>query len=92
MISGIVLGGSLRCRKTPATTGSIWGRFSNGTVMNVSNSPDAGWYQTTWNGSVGYIMKSFVAVASDIVKVNATNVNVRDKPSISGTTVLYRLS
>lgn len=92
MTNGIVLGRSLRCRKTPTTTGSIWGRFSNGTVMNVINSPDAGWYQTTWNGSVGYIMKSFVAVASDIVKVNATNVNVRDKPSISGTTVLYRLS
>ena len=37
-------------------------------------------------------MKSFVAVASDTVKVNATNVNVRNNPGTSGTTVLYRLS
>ena len=92
MANGIVLGGSLRCRKTPASTGAVWGSFSNGTLLTVTNSSDADWYQTNWNGSVGYVMKSFVAVANDTVKVNATNVNVRDNPSTSGTTVLYRLS
>ena len=61
MANGIVLGGSLRCRKTPASTGAVWGSFSNGTVLTVTNSSDADWYQTTWNGSVGYVMKSFVA-------------------------------
>ena len=35
-------------------------------------------------------MKSFVAVASDTVEVNATNVNVRN--SANGSTVLYTLS
>ena len=92
MANGIVLDGSLRCRKTPASTGAVWGSFSNGTVLTVTNSSNVEWYQTNWNGSVGYVMKSFVAVANDAVKVNATNVNVRDNPSTSGTTMLYRLS
>ena len=52
MANGIVLGGSLRCRKTPASTGAVWGSFSNGTVLTVTNSSNADWYQTTWNGSV----------------------------------------
>ena len=71
MANGIVLGGSLRCRKTPASTGAVLGSFSNGTVLTVTISSDADWYQTTWNGSVGYVMKSFVAVANDTVMPNA---------------------
>lgn len=56
MANGIVLGGSLRCRKTPASTGAVLGSFSNGTVLTVTISSDADWYQTTWNGSVGYVI------------------------------------
>lgn len=49
------------------------------------------WYQTTYSTyGTGYVMKSFVAVASDTVEVNATNVNVRN--SANGSTVLYTLS
>ena len=91
MASGIVLGGALRCRKSP--NGDVWGKFSNGTFLNVSEVsgyPD--WYQTTWQGSVGYVMKAYVAVAGDTVKVTGSNVNVRNSPSTSGTTVLYTLS
>lgn len=91
MANGIVLGGSLRCRKSPTTSADVWGSFSNGTVLTVTNSSDDEWFQTTWNGSVGYVMKSFVAVAGDTVQVNATNVNVRNNPGTSGTTVLYQL-
>lgn len=92
MSSGIVLGGSLRCRKSPSTSADVWGSFSNGTVLTVTATSSADWYQTTWNGSVGYVMKAYVAIAGDTVKVNGSNVNVRNSPSTSGTSVLYTLS
>ncbi len=93
MANGIVLGGSLRCRKSPSSTGTVWGSFPNGTVLTVTDSSNADWYRTTWDSdSEGYVMKSFVAVANDTVKVKATSVNVRDNPSTDGTNVLYMVS
>lgn len=92
MMDGIVLGGSLNCRKEPSKSSTSLGRFSTGTLLTVTNSSDTDWYQTTYNDSIGYVMKSFVAVSGDTVKVNASNVNVRDNASTTGTNVLYTLS
>lgn len=92
MTNGIVLGGALNCRESTSKDSKSLGRFSTGDVVSVSSSSDADWYQTTMNGTVGYVMKAYVAVANDTVKVNASNVNVRDGSSTSGTNVLYQLS
>lgn len=92
-MNGIVLGGSLYCRKEPSTSAAYYGRFSNGDVISVQTiSGNSQWYKTSWNGSVGYVMKSYVAVADDTVKVTATNVNVRNAPNITNSSVLYMLS
>lgn len=92
MMDGIVLGGSLNCRKEPSKSSTSLGRFSTGTLLTVTNSSDTDWYQTTYNDTIGYVMKSFVAVSGDTVKVNASNVNGRDNASTTGTNVLYTLS
>ena len=91
MANGIVLGGSLRCRQNPSTSAPYYGSFSTGTVLTVS-SYNSGWYQTTWtNGSTGYVMKEFVAVSGDTVKVTGSNVNVRSGAG-TGYSSLYQLS
>lgn len=92
MANGIVLGGKLKFRKTASTSGTVITSIPTGTVLSVTavNGNDS-WYQTTYSTyGTGYVMKSFVAVASDTVEVNATNVNVRN--SANGSTVLYTLS
>ena len=92
MANGIVLGGKLKFRKKASTSGTVITSISTGTVLSVSAvSGNDSWYQTTYSTyGTGYVMKSFVAVASDTVEVNATNVNVRN--SANGSTVLYTLS
>ena len=92
MANGIVLGGKLKFRKTASTSGTVITSIPTGTVLSVSAvSGNDSWYQTTYSTyGTGYVMKSFVAVASDTVEVNATNVNVRN--SANGSTVLYTLS
>ena len=92
MANGIVLGGKLKFRKTASTSGTVITSIPTGTVLSVSSvSGNDSWYQTTYSTyGTGYVMKSFVAVASDTVEVNATNVNVRN--SANGSTVLYTLS
>lgn len=97
MAIGIVLGGKLRCRKGPGTNYGYYGSFSNGTFLNVSDvSGHPDWYQTNWVDStgthVGYVMKAYVAVIGDTVIVTGSNVNVRNSPTTSGSTVLYQLS
>ena len=92
MANGIVLGGKLKFRKKASTSGTVITSIPTGTVLSVSAvSGNDSWYQTTYSTyGTGYVMKSFVAVASDTVEVNATNVNVRN--SANGSTVLYTLS
>lgn len=92
MANGIVLGGKLKFRKTASTSGTVITSIPTGTVLSVSAvSGNDSWYQTTYSTyGTGYVMKSYVAVASDTVEVNATNVNVRN--SANGSTVLYTLS
>ena len=92
MANGIVLGGKLKFRKTASTSGTVITSIPTGTVLSVSAvSGNDSWYQTTYSTyGTGYVMKSFVAGASDTVEVNATNVNVRN--SANGSTVLYTLS
>lgn len=92
MANGIVLGGKLKFRKTASTSGSVITSIPTGTVLSVTAvSGNDSWYQTTYSTyGTGYVMKSYVAVASDTVEVNATNVNVRN--SANGSTVLYTLS
>ena len=92
MANGIVLGGKLKFRKKASTSGTVITSIPTGTVLSVSSvSGNDSWYQTTYSTyGTGYVMKSFVAVASDTVEVNATNVNVRN--SANGSTVLYTLS
>lgn len=92
MANGIVLGGKLKFRKRASTSGTVITSIPTGTVLSVSAvSGNDSWYQTTYSTyGTGYVMKSFVAVASDTVEVNATNVNVRN--SANGSTVLYTLS
>lgn len=92
MANGIVLGGKLKFRKKASTSGTVITSIPTGTVLSVTAvSGNDSWYQTTYSTyGTGYVMKSFVAVASDTVEVNATNVNVRN--SANGSTVLYTLS
>lgn len=91
MANGIVLGGKLKFRKTPSTSGDVITSFGTGTVLSVSDSSTSGWYKATVSGyGTGYLMKSYIAVAGDTVKVNASDVNVRNVAN--GSTVLYRLS
>ncbi len=91
MSNGIVLGGALRCRQSASTSATVLGSFSNGSVISVTSYNDS-WYRTTWtNGSTGYVMKEFVAVVGDTVKVTGSNVNVRSGPGM-GNSSLYQLS
>lgn len=77
MANGIVLGGKLYCRISPSKTSTDYGQFNTGTVISVTDY-NSGWYQTTWsNGSTGYVMKDYVAVVGDTVKVSGSHVNVR---------------
>lgn len=91
MAKGIVLGGKLYCRMNPSKTSTSYGRFSTGTVISVT-SYNGGWYQTTWiNGNTGYVMKDYVAVLGDTVKVTGSNVNVRNGAG-GNYSSLYQLS
>lgn len=80
MARGIVLGGSLFCRKSPNITSEYHGRFSTGDVIEVYNVQGYDeWLATEWtDGSRGYVKKEYVAQANDTVKVTGTNVNVRN--------------
>ncbi len=91
MATGIVLGGKLNCRKEPKDGAAVYGQFSTGDAITVT-AYDSTWWKTSWNGSIGYVKRDFVAIALDTVQVTGTSVNVRNEPSTSGTTVLYRLS
>lgn len=92
-MNGIVLGGSLKCRKSASTSAGYYGTFPNGTILSVTAvSGTTEWYQTTWtNGSIGYVMRSFVACNGDTVAVDGSNVNVRSGPS-TGYEALYRVN
>lgn len=92
-MNGIVLGGSLKCRKSPSTDDGYYGTFPNGTILSVTAiSGTTEWYQTTWtNGSIGYVMRSFVACNGDTVAVDGSNVNVRSGPS-TDYEALYRVN
>lgn len=89
MVNGIILGGSLYCRKSASTSAGYYGKFSTGTVIAVTEHSDE-WYQTTWtDGSTGYVKKDYVAKADDYVTVTGNNVNVRSSSSTSGE-ILYQ--
>lgn len=89
MANGIVLGGSLYCRKSASTSAGYYGKFSTGTVIAVKEHGDE-WYQTTWtDSSTGYVKKDYVAKADDYVTVTGNNINVRSSSSTSGE-ILYQ--
>ena len=90
--NGIVLGGALKFRKTPSTSGTVMTSFPTGTKLSVSTViGNDSWYKTTVSSyGTGYVMKAYVAVKDDTVKVTGNDVNVRASASISGTR-LYTL-
>ena len=90
--NGIVLGGALKFRKTPSTSGTIMTSFPTGTKLSVSTvTGNDSWYKTTVSSyGTGYVMKAYVAVKDDTVKVTGNDVNVRASASTSGTR-LYAL-
>ena len=90
--NGIVLGGALKFRKSPSTSGTIMTSFPTGTKLSVSTvSGNDNWYTATVSGyGTGYLMKSYIAVAGDTVKVTGNDVNVRSSASTSGSR-LYSL-
>ena len=93
MAIGIVLGGSLKCRREANTSSGYYGSFSTGTRLTLTEIPgNSEWWKTTWtSGSVGYVMRAYVAVAGDTVRVTGSSVNVRSGAGSSYSS-LYQLS
>jgi len=62
---GIVGGGALFCRKKPQEGYDYWGKFPDGTEINVRDCGKEGWYETRWNkddSKVGYVMRDYIDV------------------------------
>ena len=90
---GVVVEGDLYCRAQPSTSGTSYGKFTNGTRISITDAPNApDWWQTTWtSASTGYVMKHYVVSAGDTIQIKGSNVNVRPTASTSQPE-LYRLS
>lgn len=92
MANGVVVGGALYCRKSPAAGADYHGKFDSGKLISITACSTAGWWQTTWtNGSTGYVMKDYVVSESDTIQIKGTSVNVRPTAGTSGTP-LYQVS
>lgn len=52
----VIGGGPLFCRKQPIAGYEYWGQFQEGTTIQIYSCTTSGWYQTLWNGNVGYVM------------------------------------
>lgn len=60
----VIGGGSLFCRKQPIAGYEYWGQFQEGTTVQIYSCTASGWYETRWNGSIGYVMSQFIQMGS----------------------------
>lgn len=87
--------GALNFRSAPSTTNSrVIGTVTRNQVYEILDGSN-GWYKIDVNGVVGWISGEYVALISEIqyrptdkvAIVNASSLNVRNKPSASGTRI-----
>ncbi len=87
--------GTLNLRNAPATSGStILGTVTRNQVYSILDVKN-GWYKIDVNNVVGWVSGEYVALISEmqyrpkdkIATVNTSTLNVRSKPSTSGTRI-----
>lgn len=87
--NGKVIGGSLRLRSNPNTTGTILTSIPDGTALSVSTIADnQQWFSTAYNGLNGFVMARWIAITQDTLPTAAVtttsgSLNVRSHPSLS---------
>ena len=58
----VIGGGPLYCRKQPVAGYEYWGQFQEGATIEIYSCSTPGWYETRWNGNVGYVMSNYIQV------------------------------
>ena len=56
----VIGGGPLYCRKQPVAGYEYWGQFQEGATIEIYSCSTPGWYETRWNGNVGYVMSAYI--------------------------------
>lgn len=89
--NGKVIGGSLRLRSHPNTTGTVLTSIPDGIELAVSTiSDNQQWFSTVYNGLNGYIMARWIAITKNTlpfatVTTASGSLNIRSHPSLSAT-------
>ena len=84
--AGTTTGSSLRLRSEPSTDASVITTLDKDVTVALQDGSVDGWYKVSYNGAVGYVQKTYLAVDSDNVfttygRVNSEGVNVRSDAS-----------
>lgn len=92
--TGKVVGGSLNLRASCSTGSSALASIPNNTTLTVNTvSGQNDWFQTSFNGTSGYVVAQYIAVTSGTGTCTMTTasdpLNIRKTPSTSAT-VIYR--
>ena len=92
--TGKVVGGSLNLRASCSTGSSALASIPNNTTLTVNTvSGQNDWFQTSFNGTSGYVVAQYIAVTSGTGTCTVTTasdpLNIRKTPSTSAT-VIYR--
>ena len=61
--TGTINANGVRLRSGPSTSSSILGSFSTGATMTVTGT-SGDWYQVNYNGTTGYVYKTYLTVGS----------------------------
>ena len=86
--SGKVIGGSLRLRSNPNTTGTILTPLPSETELTISSIPsNQQWFSTAYNEQNGYVMSRWIAIIQDslptaTVTTTSGSLNIRSYPSL----------
>lgn len=59
----VIGGGPLYCRKEPVAGYDYWGQFKEGATIEIYSCSTSGWYETRWNGNMGYVMTQFISMS-----------------------------
>ena len=91
--TGKVVGGSLNLRASCSTGSSALASIPNNTTLTVNTvSGQNDWFQTSFNGTSGYVVAQYIAVTSGTGTCTVTtasgSLNIRKTPS-TGATVIY---
>lgn len=90
--TGKVVGGSLNLRASCSTGSSALASIPNNTTLTVNTvSGQNDWFQTSFNGTSGYVVAQYIAVTSGTGTCTVTTasdpLNIRKTPSTSATVI-----